>query len=126
MLILGLVELASFLIPANDSNRPMLSITVLLAMYFSQNEVLLRLPITKGDVLLGSYVLQMSIFTSTVAITQLVMLFIATTFNVGKKVCCNKKMAIVRFLDFIIFLTALTAFGAIHLLVLVKLNYFVL
>ena len=121
VLILGIVELASFLLPANDSNRPMLSITVLLAMYFAQNEVLSRLPVTQGDVVLGSYVLRMTIFTAAIAVIQLIILFIATTFNVGKKFCGNK-MGLIRLLDFVVGLAALTAFVAIHVLAMTSIN----
>ena len=120
--ILGLVVLSSFFLPANDSNRPILSVTVLLAMYFAQNEVLSRLPVTKGDVLLGSYVLQMAIFTAAIAIVQLFVLFVATSFIFDKKACGNK-FGIIRLLDFIIGLVALGGFGTINALTITKVKF---
>ena len=117
--ILGIVEIATFLIPTHDADRAMLSITILLALYFAQSEVLSHLPIIKNSVLLGSYVVQMAIFSASVAVAQLLCIFIATTFKSSRKLCANR-VKFVRIFDLFCLLLAIAAFVLIHALVLLQ------
>ena len=111
--LLGIVDLATFLMPAQEPDRATLTITVLLALYFLQLDVLNRLPVIKSNVLLGDYVMKMTIFTMAVAVGQMFLLFILTISDANQKIC-SKRVTIIRLIDTAFVAIAIVAFIAIH------------
>ena len=122
VLILGFVALASFLVPPEQPDRPMLSVTVLLALYFSQTEVLNRLPVIKSQVLLGSYVVRMTIFTAAVTILQLTILFLANVVTQLHGKVFKGRITIIRLFDLAATTLSIFSFIAIQVLAFAVFN----
>ena len=121
--ILGLVILASFLLPVNETNRPLLTVTVLLALYFAQNEVLARLPVIDDNIVFGSYILQMSGFAACIAMLQLVLIFINNTTTLFSRKFCKGKIQLIQILNLAIAVAAIFVFVVIHINVLTTIGF---
>ena len=121
--ILGLVVLVSFLLPVNETNRPLLTVTVLLALYFAQNEVLARLPVIDDNIVFGSYILQMSAFAASVAMLQLVLIFINNTISLFSRKLCKGKIQLIQILNLAIAVAAIFVFVVIHINALATIGF---
>ena len=100
---------STILLGPRETDRTGFSLMALLALYVSQQQILVSLSVIKGGVLLGDYVSEMIIFAASAAILQMFLCFISTSFNLDRNVC-RKKIRIIRLIDIVAASCAILAF----------------
>ena len=124
---LSLLELATFVMPPEKPDRPTFAVTIVLALTVAQSDVLKDVPKTSGRILLSDYILLLSWFSALVTFYEMVACWLS---NYGDSKKYLKKQlkagratcSVVRAVDLIAFLLALTLYGGIQVYAYLTIN----
>ena len=136
--MLALLALVAFLLPPERPERPIFTVTVLLALCVAQTEVTKSLPRNVGSTVLSSYIFDLSLFCAVCTIYEMVACYLAHVINIAIAKTetvstdplrrqsifripvelpqgTDKRLAIIKWLDVAIWLVAVVYFISIHL-----------